>query len=80
MLKRIFPINTALFSTFIKKYQTMTRFVEKKILSVEQSEGVGARVRRSIGTSQVCKLTLNFLVFQKSIFILGTEFRSIFNA
>ncbi|CAF0881703.1 unnamed protein product [Rotaria sordida] len=31
----------------------MTRYVEKKILSIEQSEGVGARVRRSIGTSQV---------------------------
>jgi hypothetical protein len=57
MLKRIFPINTPHFSTFIKKYQTMmTRYVEKKILSVEQSEGAGARVRRSIGTSQVCRL------------------------
>jgi len=31
----------------------MTRYVERKILSVEQSEGAGARVRRSIGTSEV---------------------------
>ncbi|CAF1213840.1 unnamed protein product [Adineta steineri] len=31
----------------------MTRYVEKKVLSIEQSEGVGARVRRSLGTSQV---------------------------
>jgi hypothetical protein len=55
MLRRIFPINTAHFSTFINNYQKMTRYVEKKVLSIEQSEGVGARVRRSIGTSQVCR-------------------------
>ena len=37
----------------------MTRYVEKKILSVEQSEGVGATVRRSIGTSHVCRTSLD---------------------
>jgi hypothetical protein len=47
----------------------MTRFVEKKILSVEQSEGVGATVRRSIGTSQVCRFILNFIVLKMSKFI-----------
>lgn len=31
----------------------MTRYVEKKVFSIEQSEGVGATVRRSIGTSQI---------------------------
>ncbi len=37
----------------------MTRYVEKKILSIEKNEGVGARVQRSIGTSQVCSFILN---------------------
>ena len=37
----------------------MTRYVETKILSVEQSEGVGATVRRSIGTSQVRRPSLD---------------------
>ena len=30
-----------------------SRVVAKKILSVEQSEGVGARVRRSVGRPEV---------------------------
>ncbi len=47
----------------------MTRYVEKKILSIEQSEGVGAKVRRSIGTSQVCRLLLGFVFLQKLKFI-----------
>ncbi len=55
ILRLIFPINTAYFSTVISNYQKMTRYVEKKILSIEQDEGVGARVRRSIGSSQVCR-------------------------
>jgi hypothetical protein len=38
----------------------MTRFVEKKILSIEQGEGAGARVRRTIGTAQVCTLIFKF--------------------
>lgn len=59
MLKGQFTgINTSRFTTFIQEtYRKMsTRFVEKKILSVEQSEGVGAKVRRSIGTRQVSRL------------------------
>jgi hypothetical protein len=63
MLRRILPINSVSFSTFINSYRTMTRYVEKKILSIEQSEGVGAKVRRSIGTSQVCdRLVFGFIV------------------
>lgn len=30
------------------------RKVDRTVLSVEQSEGVGARVRRSIGRKEVC--------------------------
>ena len=30
------------------------RQIVKKILSVEQAEGVGARVRRSVGRPEVC--------------------------
>ena len=53
----------------------MTRYVEKKILSIEQSEGVGARVRRSIGTSQVCVELVCFFSRQISINnVLGTNF------
>ena len=32
---------------------TSSRIITKKVLSVEQAEGVGARVRRSIGRSEV---------------------------
>ncbi len=69
MFKRVLPINTVYFSTFINNYRKMTRYVEKKILSIEQSEGVGAKVRRSIGTSQVCRLFLGFVFLQKLKFI-----------
>ena len=49
----------------------MTRYVEKKVLSVEQSEGVGAKVRRSIGTSQVHRFILIFSILQVLLFILN---------
>ena len=58
----------------------MTRYVEKKILSIEQSEGVGAKVRRSIGTSQVCRLIFVILLLFDKSQSLGTKFRSILNA
>ena len=32
-----------------------SRKVVKKVLSVEQGEGVGARVRRSVGRPEVCE-------------------------
>jgi len=55
MLKQLIRINTVWLTAFIQQThrKMSTRFVEKKILSIEQSEGVGARVRRSIGTRQV---------------------------
>jgi hypothetical protein len=45
-------------TTVEKKFSTemanlVSRVVSKKVLSVEQAEGVGARVRRSIGRSEV---------------------------
>ena len=32
------------------------RAIVKKVLSIEQAEGVGARVRRSVGRQEVCRL------------------------
>jgi hypothetical protein len=49
----------------------MTRNVEKKILSIEESEGVGAQVRRTIGTPQVCRFTSSFPI--GNMFILDTK-------
>ena len=37
-----------------------SRVVAKKVLSVEQSEGVGARVRRSVGRPEVVIATAIF--------------------
>lgn len=38
-----------------------SRKVVKKVLSVEQGEGVGARVRRSVGRPEVCEnICVNF--------------------
>lgn len=53
MLKNL-AVRTANSFQFINNIRTMARYVEKKILSHEQSEGAGARVRRAIGTPQVC--------------------------
>lgn len=44
-----------------------SRVVAKKILSVEQSEGVGARVRRSVGRPEVFSNTLVFFVFYHTV-------------
>ena len=41
------------FTPTLRYHQSMTRYVEKKIVSNEQGEGVGARVRRAIGSTQV---------------------------
>jgi len=38
----------------------MMRRVSKVVLSVEQSEGVGARVRRSIGRKEVLVCSLSY--------------------
>ncbi len=43
----------ASFSTFTPANMTSPRAIQKAFLAVEQSEGVGARVRRSIGTPQL---------------------------
>lgn len=39
------------------KLKMDVRKVKTKVLSVEQAEGVGARVRRSIGRKEVRRLT-----------------------
>lgn len=47
--------HSSLFST-TRSLMTTTRTVEKAVLAVEQAEGVGARVRRSIGSSHLRNL------------------------
>lgn len=65
------------------------RRVEKTVLSVEQSEGVGARVRRSIGRKEVslskckCGSTINpfnktnAVVFHAKLYIFCSQLRNL---
>lgn len=47
---------------YIYSPSAMSRSVVKKVLSVEQDEGVGARVRRSVGRAEVGHLNQHWLV------------------
>lgn len=57
----------------------MSRFVLKCIKNIEKSEGVGATVRRSIGTSQVKKNQKISFPLIIDIFTQAKKFRSFFD-
>lgn len=52
-LSSLKPLNPALFATSISPRMTTPRAIKQSFLAIEQSEGVGAKVRRSIGTPKL---------------------------